>query len=129
MDANHVVYDVTAGTTNVQTGRTLTARSIRGGTLNLAANSTAQIQSRSAGGSASALSGITIASGAKLDLSDTGLVVHNGLVGTISGASYTDITGAIQSGRNGGSWDGTGIVTSQSSAPEQHLHHARRRHR
>jgi hypothetical protein len=116
VDANHVVYDVTAGTTNVQAGKTLSARSIRGTALNLAGNSIVQIQPRASGGSTSALSAITIAAGAKLDLADAGLLVHGGTVGTINGSSYTDITGAIQSGRNNGNWNGTGIVTTQSNA-------------
>ncbi len=39
-----------------------------------------------------------------------------GGVGTWTGSAYTGVTGLIKSGRNGGGWGGSGIVTSQSSA-------------
>ena len=51
-----------------------------------------------------------------LDLKDNDLVVAGGTIGTRSGSVYTGITGLIQSGRNGGAWDGPGIVTSMTSA-------------
>src|SRR6185369_8262474 len=44
------------------------------------------------------------------DLADNMLVVHNT-------AAYSTIAAWVQSGRNGGSWDGSGIVTSQAVAP------------
>ena len=34
--------------------------------------------------------------------------------GSWNGSAYTDLTGRIQSGRNGGTWDGSGIMTSLS---------------
>jgi hypothetical protein len=49
--------------------------------------------------------------GGKLDLGDNALIVE------YSGTSpIGQITGLIQSGRNGGAWNGTGIITSQPAA-------------
>ena len=59
--------------------------------------------------------------GGVLDLTDKKLIVTAGVVGTRNGAIYTDITGKIQSGRNGGNWFGAGIVTSQSQAITSNL--------
>src|SRR5439155_21608267 len=56
--------------------------------------------------------------GARLDIGDNKLITKDA-VGTWTGSNYTDVTGLIRSGRNGGvsgNWSGNGIVTSQSSA-------------
>jgi hypothetical protein len=57
---------------------------------------------------------------AQLDLTNNDMVIDyapgQSPVGTWNGTAYTGIQGAIQSGRNGGAWNGNGIVTSQSSA-------------
>jgi hypothetical protein len=37
-------------------------------------------------------------------------------LGTWSNGTYSGVLGAIRSGRNGGTWNGKGIITSQSSA-------------
>jgi hypothetical protein len=37
-------------------------------------------------------------------------------VGTWNGSAYTGLTGLIASGRNGGAWNGSGIVTSMTDA-------------
>ncbi len=52
----------------------------------------------------------------KLDVQENRLIVHNMLVGTWNGSNYTDVSGYIQSGRNDGTWDGSGIMTSQLAA-------------
>jgi hypothetical protein len=36
--------------------------------------------------------------------------------GTASGGVYDGVQGMVQSGRNGGAWNGSGIITSQSTA-------------
>jgi fibronectin-binding autotransporter adhesin len=54
--------------------------------------------------------------GAQLDLSDNHLVEKTTGVGTWTGSNYTGMTGLIASGRNGGAWNGNGIITSQSNA-------------
>jgi len=56
--------------------------------------------------------------GARLDIGDNKLITKDA-VGTWTGSNYTDVTGLIRAGRNGGvsgNWSGNGIVTSQSSA-------------
>jgi len=60
---------------------------------------------------------LTVAGG-KLDLTDNTLVVdYSGMspIGSWTGTAYDGITGLIQSGRNGGAWNGNGIVTSAAS--------------
>ena len=56
----------------------------------------------------------------KLDLADGAIAINydgSSPLGTWNGSAYTDITGAIAAGRNGGTWDGaTGIVTSMLDA-------------
>ena len=57
---------------------------------------------------------------ATLDLVNNDMVIDyapgQSPLGTWNGTAYTGILGAIQSGRNGGAWNGTGIITSQSTA-------------
>ncbi len=55
-------------------------------------------------------------SGGQLDLANHPLVVRAGTIGTLSGGVYSGISGLVQAGRNGGAWNGNGIVTSQSAA-------------
>src|SRR6185295_5412934 len=55
--------------------------------------------------------------GAQLDLKNNHLIARSTPVGTLgSGNTYTGMSGMIQAGRNGGAWNGSGIVTSQSDA-------------
>ena len=87
----------------------------------------------------SVVNAITLAGTAKLDLADRSLVVHTGGTGSFTGGSYAGLSGKIAaggkldladnklivtgqsiasvealiaSGRNGGAWNGSGIVTS-----------------
>jgi hypothetical protein len=59
---------------------------------------------------------LAITNGGKIDLTDNTMVVRTGDVGTASGGAYTGVTGLVQRGRNGGAWNGTGIVTSVTDA-------------
>ena len=59
---------------------------------------------------------ITVSAGGELDLRDNNMVVRNGTVGAWNGGGYSGVTGLVQTGRNGGAWNGTGIITSQSDA-------------
>jgi hypothetical protein len=54
-----------------------------------------------------------------VDLGDNKLITSTP-VGSWSGSSYDGVTGMIASGRNGGSWDGSGITQSASSAGNDH---------
>jgi hypothetical protein len=58
---------------------------------------------------------LNLAPGTILNLRDNDLVVHQGVVGTPNSSTYTGITGQIQSGRNGGAWNGAGIVSTSAS--------------
>ncbi len=57
------------------------------------------------------------------DLTNNKLIVSGGTLGLGSwnGTAYTGITGLVASGRNGGAWNGSGIITSQSSAISPHF--------
>jgi hypothetical protein len=64
------------------------------------------------------VAGLNLTGGAKLDLKDNNLVInYTGVspIGSWNGSAYTGITGMLQSGRNGGAWNGSGIVTSMSN--------------
>jgi len=62
----------------------------------------------------SQLTSLTIASAAALDLTDSKLVTASP-VGSWSGSAYTEITGLVQRGYSGGTWSGSGIITSSSN--------------
>ena len=47
---------------------------------------------------------------------DNALIVPSGDIGSWNGSAYTGIAGYIASGRGDGSWNGSGVVTSMSSA-------------
>jgi hypothetical protein len=85
---------------------------IAGGTMRIAPNGT------SSGTSRTRLISIPTGGSGRLDLSDNDLIVATGGtdVGTLSGSTYTGVTGLIERGRNGGSWTGSGIITSQPDA-------------
>jgi hypothetical protein len=96
----------------------LSLKHLRAGATNLVAGST-RITPNGGPTGTSQVASITINSGASLDLSDNDLVInYTGAspLGTASGGSYTGVTGQIVAGRNGGSWDGSGIRTSQPDA-------------
>lgn len=70
-----------------------------------------------AGGSKTIVTkGLTIAG--TLDLKDNTLLVdYSGAspIGAWNGSAYTGVSGLVQTGRNGGAWNGTGITTSSAS--------------
>ena len=79
--------------------------SIAGKTVNVASNVT--------------VAGLTLTGGAKLNLNDKQLTLTyagTSPIGSWNGSAYTGITGMIQSGRNGGAWNGAGIITTMSDA-------------
>src|SRR5207248_906363 len=53
---------------------------------------------------------------ARLDLNDNHLITTSPVGNTIGGGAYDGVSGLIQSGRNGGGWGGSGVVTTQSNA-------------
>src|SRR5437764_15377083 len=56
----------------------------------------------------------------RFDLRDNKLITQEP-VGTWGGSNYGNITGLIASGRNGGGWGGSGIVTSMTDATQSIL--------
>ena len=67
-------------------------------------------------GTLSTAPSLTVTSGGQLDVNGNSFVVKNGIVGSLNGSTYTGITGLIQSGRGDGTWNGAGIVTSETDA-------------
>jgi hypothetical protein len=62
----------------------------------------------------------SIAVGGQLDLKDDDLIIdYSGAspAGTWSGNAYSGVTGLIASGRNGGAWNGNGILSSLTNGP------------
>jgi hypothetical protein len=94
---------------------TLQIDRIRSGSLNIAAGKL-RIKPDSSADAVSTLESLTLGASAKLDLTDNKLIVRGGMVGSWGGSAYTDLIGHIAAGRNGGAWDGNGIVSSDTRA-------------
>jgi hypothetical protein len=63
--------------------------------------------------------GLSITGTGKLDLTNNDLILdYSGLspVGTWNGTAYTQVTGMLASGYNGGAWNGNGIRTSSATS-------------
>ncbi len=108
---------------NTYTGAT----TVSGGTLQVAAaligtsdvtvqnNSTLELKASS--GAVLAADTLTVNDTSRLNLQDNKMIFDIAFEGTWDGSAYTDIAGLIQTGRNGGAWNGAGgIVTSQTQA-------------
>jgi autotransporter-associated beta strand protein len=105
--------DGTGAFTKASTG-TLLANHVRAGALTVSGG-TLQIAADGTSAATSVVTGLTADTG-KLDLNNNKLVVVAGNVGTWTGSAYDGITGRVASGRNNGTWDGNGVLTSQSNA-------------
>src|SRR5262249_18571647 len=59
----------------------------------------------------------------KLDLTDQKMVLTgvNNDPGFWNGSNYTGIAGKVRAGRNGGGWNGAGIITSMTAASSTNL--------
>jgi autotransporter-associated beta strand protein len=103
-----------AATTDFNASQNLRGLSITGGVTQLAhtaSGPTKSIKTKS----------LSVSGGGTLDLTNNRLIVdYTGAseLGSWSGGSYTKILGLLQTGRNGGAWDGTGIITSETQAGE-----------
>ncbi|HYO09044.1 MAG TPA: ELWxxDGT repeat protein [Tepidisphaeraceae bacterium] len=58
---------------------------------------------------------LEISNGGSLDVANN-LLLTRAALGTWGGAAFTGVTGWLASGRNGGAWNGSGIVTSMPAA-------------
>jgi autotransporter-associated beta strand protein len=65
--------------------------------------------------SASLVSGLTTTGTGTFDLTDNKLIIRGNPL-TLTGSAFASVTGMIASGRNGGAWNGSGIITSQTQA-------------
>lgn len=109
----NLTLNVNNAATSVQFVSTqkLAALSIASSTVTLAADGTRVLNTGT----------LAITGSGKLDLKDNDAVVRSGTLGTWNGATatYSGVTGLVQSGRNGGLgaiWNGSGVVTSMTSA-------------
>jgi len=94
----------------------LTAGAIRQHALTLSGSAVATIGHDGTSAATSTLDSLSISGSAKLNLTNNKLIVHGTPVGTWNGSTYTGSIGLLASGRNGGSWNGAGIMTSESNA-------------
>ncbi|HYO09043.1 MAG TPA: SdrD B-like domain-containing protein [Tepidisphaeraceae bacterium] len=79
--------------------------------MSIAAGATVAVP---AGADATILTGALTVSG-RLDLADNDLAINYAAaspIGSWTGSAYTGTAGSIRSGRNGGAWNGDGIITS-----------------
>jgi len=99
---------------------------VTGGAVNLNTNAGANLALGVSGGATATfnasqhLRGLNISGGSKVDLKDQSLIVAGGAVGSWAGGAYSGLTGQIASGRNGGSWDGPGLITSAATPGSNH---------
>ena len=82
--------------------------SVNAGTVAVAVNGGAAGASR--------VETVAVTGTGELDLSNNDLMVSDMTPGTATGGTYDGVQGLVQAGRNGGTWDGLGIVTSQADA-------------
>ncbi len=100
------------GSTTVDPGSGLTANRVRQSALTMNANVTVRQQGGVNG--TSNIGTLTRDPSATLNLSNNNLVTGNA-VGSWSG-SYSGILGDVAAGRNGGTWNGIGIITNEADA-------------
>ncbi|HYO09041.1 MAG TPA: autotransporter-associated beta strand repeat-containing protein, partial [Tepidisphaeraceae bacterium] len=94
---------------------TIDGRAISMGALTVVAGSTTKLATR--GNIVLDVGTLNLEPGASLDLRNNALIVRSGNVGTWTGSTFDGVTGQVRDGRNGGAWNGNGIVTTV--APNQ----------
>jgi hypothetical protein len=95
------VNEVTAGRTIVPATATLSARSIQGNALEVAAGGKVKIRANGTDTGMVKLSTLSLASGAALDLNDNDLIVNNGNYATISGLVMQGYRDSADTAANG----------------------------
>jgi hypothetical protein len=98
---------------------TLAVNNVRATSLAINSGAVKILPDSSAAG-VSKVTTLTLAGGSKLDLTNNKLVTASA-AGSWNGSAYTGVAGLIQSGRNGGGWTGSGIVTSMTDATSGNL--------
>lgn len=118
VNANHTVFDVTAGTTHVLGGSTLTARSIRGNSLTVESGAAVQLQPQSAGGSTSVAKTLAISGTGQIDLSDGAMIVQfDSNPSPLAAVRQYLINGRGGTDFGNATWQGTGGIASAAAAP------------
>jgi alpha-amylase len=122
----NVIYEDTAGTTNVTAGSLLNASYVRGSNLIIAAGAKLQIASNpTPSNSVSKVSSLTITGTAsawtgQIDLANNSLIVES--IAPNRMASFAQLQNMVLDGDDGGKWDGQGIISSAAAADPGHLH-------
>ncbi len=116
-------FAASSGTTNFMSNARNLAVTVSNATVNFNANQNIAALTVNSGGAVNASSSSIVVnaasvsvSGGKIDLADNALVARSGTLGGATANVYSGLTGSIQSGRNGGAWNGNGIITSMSAA-------------
>ena len=126
VNGTNVIYQDTAGTTNVSSGSLLNATYVRGTALNIAATGSAQIQSNPTFGNGTSkifslsIAGSTSAWTGKLDLTNNALVLESTTAN--QAADLARVTNMLSQGFDNGKWDGLGIDSSSAASDSTHLH-------
>lgn len=114
-DTSSLALNVSGGSVSLGDSQHLRSLTLSAGTVTMPTG----------GGKVLVTSALTLSGSGKLDLRDQDLILdYSGAspLGTWTGTGYTGATGWIASGRNGGDWGGSGIVTGMSDAnPSNHL--------
>ena len=126
VNGTNVIYQDTAGTTNVSSGAYLNATYIRGNTLKIAAGGSVQIQANpTPANGVSKITGLTI-SGTTNAWTGTLDLTNNALVFESTFSNRNDdlarFSNMVAQGFDGGKWDGSGIDSSTAAADTSHLH-------
>lgn len=112
--AGSVVYESTV--TLLNNSQLMMAGSQQMASLTVGSGAVATV-STSGGANVVRANALSVSSaGGKLDLADNKMIITGDDAGSFSEGAYTGISGLVQSGRNGGNWDGAGIVTSELAA-------------
>jgi autotransporter-associated beta strand protein len=103
------------GATDVTAGRMVLENSVNSSSVNVADGATLEVAAGGGSNRVLKAGSVSVPGTGKINLQDNKLVTASP-IGSWNGSNYTDITGLVASGRNGGVWDGSGITTTQSDA-------------
>ena len=102
-----------AGDANISGGTLSTQKvlSLTNNSFDVSGTGTVKMYATGTGTQVSVIRAFSVTGSGRIDITDNKIVTKNA-VGTASAGVYSGVSGLIQSGRNGGNWSGSGIVTS-----------------